>query len=402
MKTISVIIILYNMEQYAEQCINSVLNQTFQDMEIILVDDGSGDATPEICELYAQKDSRVKVVHKKNGGLVSARKAGIAASEGELISFIDGDDWINVDQYEYLYNIYQKYRPDIICAGIIRDMKEKHVYETDLVEEGYYDKTRLVQEIYSTMMYLPIARGRCINPSLCTKLFSRKVILQAISNVDDNIFYYGEDAATTYPSMLIANNLYVTKKCMYHHRILEGKKEGTYKREAVFERLIAFYRNISQNVVKLGYEEVMQPQITGYFYNMLDFLVKEAINIDLSLWAEGLLSGFQTDNIEKRKIKYKLPYKKEELGQKVVLYGAGNVGRDFYFQIKDMGCTVVAWIDKNSRYYRAYGLKIEDGSDIGKYKNKKIIIAIKDENIVNEIKKELEGEEFTNILWKRI
>lgn len=402
MKTISVIIILYNMENYAEHCINSVLNQTFQDIEIILVDDGSDDTTPQICDSYAQKDSRVKVIHKKNGGLVSARKAGLEVSEGELISFIDGDDWIDEDQYEHLYNIYQKYRPDIICAGIIRDKKEEILYQPGLLEEGYYVKSKLVQEIYPHMMFSPKSMGANIDPSLCTKLFSRKIIAQVISNVDDDIFYYGEDAATTYPCILVANSLYITKKCMYHHRKVEGQKEGTYKREFAFERLIAFYRSINHSVAELGYEEIMLPQITGYFYNMLKFLVKEATNIDITLWTESLLTGFQTDSIERRKIKYILPYTKEELGEEIVLYGAGNVGRDFYFQIKDMGCNVLAWIDKNPKYYRAYGLKIEDTSSVGKYKDKKIIIAVKGEKIMNEIKRELVSMGAKNILWKMI
>lgn len=402
MKTISVIIILYNMENYAEQCINSVLSQTFQDIEIILVDDGSDDSTPLICDLYVQKDSRIKVIHKKNGGLVSARKAGVEVAEGEMISFIDGDDWIDEDQYDHLYNIYQKYRPDIICTGIIRDRQVKITYDTSVFEEGYYDKKILLQEVYPSMMHSPITKSHCIDPSLCTKLFSRKIIMQVIPNVDDNIFYCGEDAATTYPCILAANSLYITKKCLYHHRIVEDKKEGTYKRKSVFERLIAFYRNISHSVMELGYEEIMLPQITGYFYNMLKFLVKEATNIDITLWAESLLTGFQTDNIEKRKIKYILPYKKDELGKEIVLYGAGNVGRDFYFQIRDMGCNVLAWIDKNPKYYHAYGLKIEDTSSVGKYKDKKIIIAVKGENIMNEIKRELVSVGAKNILWKMI
>lgn len=402
MKAISVIIILYNMENYAEQCINSVLNQTFQDIEIILVNDGSDDATPQICELYAQKDSRVKVIHKKNGGLVSARKAGVEIAEGKLISFVDGDDWIDKEQYGYLYNIYSEYKPDIVCAGIIRDRQEKMTYDTSMFEEGYYDKTKLLQEVYPSMMYSPITKGHCLDPSLCTKLFSRKIISQVISNVDDDIFYYGEDAATTYPCILVANSLYITKKCMYHHRKVEGQKEGTYKREFAFERLISFYRNINHSVMELGYEEIMLPQITGYFYNMLKFLVKEATNLDLSLWIEGLLSGFQTDNIEKRKIKYKLPFKKEELGKEIVLYGAGNVGRDFYFQVKDMGCNVLAWIDKNPQYYHIYGLKIEDKLSVHKYKDKKIIIAVKNENVMNEIKSELVSMGAKDILWKMI
>ena len=93
MKTlISIIVPVFNVEQYLEKCIKSILNQTIKELEIILVDDGSTDSSPKICDFFCSQDGRVHVIHKKNGGLVNARKAGIAAATGEYVGYVDGDD----------------------------------------------------------------------------------------------------------------------------------------------------------------------------------------------------------------------------------------------------------------------------------------------------------------------
>ncbi len=106
---ISIIIPVYNVEQYLHRCVDSVLNQTYKNLEIILVNDGSPDNCPFICDEYAKKDKRIIVVHKENGGLSSARNAGLEIVQGEYISFIDSDDWIHENYIEILYkNLHEK------------------------------------------------------------------------------------------------------------------------------------------------------------------------------------------------------------------------------------------------------------------------------------------------------
>ena len=101
---ISVIVPIYNVEKYLARCVDSIVNQTYKNLEIILVDDGSPDRCPQMCDDYAEKDSRIKVIHKKNGGLSDARNAGMAVATGEYISFIDSDDWIETSMFELLLN----------------------------------------------------------------------------------------------------------------------------------------------------------------------------------------------------------------------------------------------------------------------------------------------------------
>ena len=102
---ISIIIPIYNVEKYMEKCLNSVVNQTYNNIEIILIDDGSKDKSREICDNYAKKDNRIKVVHKENNGVSSARNTGIDMSKGKYITFIDSDDYIDTDYIETLYKI---------------------------------------------------------------------------------------------------------------------------------------------------------------------------------------------------------------------------------------------------------------------------------------------------------
>jgi glycosyltransferase involved in cell wall biosynthesis len=113
--TISVIVPVYNVEKYLRRCVNSILNQTYNNLEVILVDDGSPDGCPQMCDEYAQRDSRVTVIHKKNGGLSSARNAALESPlNGDFVTFIDSDDWIEPDTYEYCIKTLKKNAADTI------------------------------------------------------------------------------------------------------------------------------------------------------------------------------------------------------------------------------------------------------------------------------------------------
>lgn len=116
---ISVIVPIYRVEKYLEPCIESIINQTYKNLEIILVDDGSDDNCGEICDKYAKIDARIKVIHKKNAGLNNARKSGIKIASGKYIGYVDGDDWIEPDMYETLLRNAVKYNVDVVETGVI-------------------------------------------------------------------------------------------------------------------------------------------------------------------------------------------------------------------------------------------------------------------------------------------
>lgn len=132
---ISVIIPVYNVENYLTKCIESVQKQTYENLEIILIDDGSKDRCPLICDEYAKKDQRIKVIHKENGGLASARNKGLDVATGDLISFIDSDDWIDSDMYERMIKMKNDTNAEIVCCEGI------HTDGTNMYEKCLHCKT---------------------------------------------------------------------------------------------------------------------------------------------------------------------------------------------------------------------------------------------------------------------
>lgn len=122
---ISVIVPIYNVEKYLPRCIESILNQSFKEFELILVDDGSSDNSGKICDIYAEKDERVKVIHKENGGVSSARNVGIKAVNGEYIGFVDPDDYIDREMYKNLYELCENNNCDIGICKLGREVDGK-------------------------------------------------------------------------------------------------------------------------------------------------------------------------------------------------------------------------------------------------------------------------------------
>ena len=132
---ISVIVPVYKVEPYLDKCVSSIVNQTYKNLEIILVDDGSPDNCPAMCDAWAEKDSRIRVMHKTNGGLSDARNAGMAVATGKLMAFVDSDDWIVPDMYEYLYQRLTEDNNDIAACGVQMVWEDKTPSRT-LTREG--------------------------------------------------------------------------------------------------------------------------------------------------------------------------------------------------------------------------------------------------------------------------
>ena len=150
MAEISIIVPVYNVEQYLENCIESILNQTFKDFELILVDDGSTDNSGKICDIYEKKDSRIKVIHKNNGGLSSARNTGLDIACGKYIGFVDSDDSIHPKMYEVLYNLIEKYKSDISCCNYkyTYDISNQNHEELNLNEVIEMSNIEAIEKLY--------------------------------------------------------------------------------------------------------------------------------------------------------------------------------------------------------------------------------------------------------------
>ena len=183
--TISVIVPVYNVSPYLQRCFNSIINQTYSDLEIILVDDGSTDGSGELCDRLAEQDDRVRVFHKPNGGLGSARNVGIQAAKGNYLGFVDSDDWIEPTMYATILKLMQENRAQIGACGIRR--------VTESGDSSFYNENLQERHIYTTEEALnELPRNERLSNSMCNKLFQRETIVGLIINeqiaYEDNPF----------------------------------------------------------------------------------------------------------------------------------------------------------------------------------------------------------------------
>ena len=224
---ISIIIPAYNIENYISATLDSVLAQSYKNIEVIVVNDGSTDKTGEIIDSYAEKDSRIKAIHKENGGVSSARIAGINASSGEWIGFVDGDDFVEQEMFEHLLKNALDNNADISHCGYQMVFPDGHIdmyYNTGRKET--VDKDRGISELIS---------GNYIEPSLCCKLFRHDVVIGfEKSHLWDSSIRINEDLLMNYILFSKAESSIYEDKPFYHYVLRKGsaattKKPGLFK-----------------------------------------------------------------------------------------------------------------------------------------------------------------------------
>lgn len=247
---ISVIIPIYNVEKYLEKCINSVINQSYNDLEIILVDDGSKDRCGEICEEYKIKDSRIKVIHKENGGLSDARNAGIRVAKGDYIAFLDSDDFIHIDFYKVLMSLMSEYDADIAQCELLR------VNEDEIFNVSNNSDNEVIDVLSNTEALINLHNEKCVNSVVVWNKVYKRELFEGI------LFPVGkihEDQFTTYKVLFKANKVATTSKQMYYYLQRSGSIMGTsfnVKRldalEACKEKIDFYKKNSLFNIEKMA------------------------------------------------------------------------------------------------------------------------------------------------------
>ena len=169
----SIIVPIYGVEKYLDKCVQSLIRQKYKNIEIILVDDGSKDNAPRMCDEYSLLDNRIQVIHKSNGGLVSARKAGAEIAKGEYILCVDGDDWVSYDYVSQFDKIVLQFQPDLICCAYYQSSDEGNKQVSFSLDSGYYNQDRIRDKIF------PIAieggDGSIFPPQLWAKCFKKEI-----------------------------------------------------------------------------------------------------------------------------------------------------------------------------------------------------------------------------------
>lgn len=220
---ISIIIPIYKVEEYLHRCVDSVLSQTLNEIEVILVDDGSPDNCPKICDSYRQQDVRVRVIHKKNGGLASARNAGMKIANGDYIFFLDSDDWLEPDGMELLYQTAIKYDVDFVRFRAIRSgwpgMAENSpcmLGEPREIQGGYYSKERIKREILPRLIATSkMTLGPVVG--VWESLYSKKFLEDHGITFFENIRYSEDIIFSALVVEAASSFYYLDNACIYHY-----------------------------------------------------------------------------------------------------------------------------------------------------------------------------------------
>lgn len=367
---VSVIIPVYNGEKYLRKCVDSVLGQTFRDYELILVEDGSEDSTGRLCDEYALADSRVRVIHKRNEGLICARKDGIANAKGELIAFVDADDWIEEDFLEILVENMVRNQADIVITGCVKERGHAAEILSNGIPDGIYGAERMIQNIFPCMLHYEGFYRFGILPYMWNKLYRKDILQKCYQNINTDI-YDGEDAAVIYPYLLKVKKAVVLSVFKYHYRIHEQAMTALKKRN-YYENCCFLYLHLIREFKKTKYLDCLLPQLDQYLRMMV--------------W-----QGNQERFIEAEK--HVFPFHKVPKGSVIILYGAGMVGRTYYHQIRKTDyCHVAAWVDKDFQKDELQRLGVVGATALKSRDYQFIIIAIENPGTIEAVVSDIQSK----------
>lgn len=366
---ISIIVPIYNVAKYLEKCISSIMHQTYDKLQIILVDDGSTDDSGHICDEYKEKDDRIVVIHKQNGGLVSARKAGIHIADGEFIGYVDGDDWIEPDMYEHLVKCMEETEADII--------ESNHYIENEISGEVKQVKSKIGYGIFDVSEIIPVMLcdeefNECrLQPYVWSKLL-RKEILEPIQLSVDEEIGCGEDAAVIYPYILRSKKVYISNYAGYHYMQRSNSMTNTLEKDELqkSKRLIRYMQTC---FVRSKYADRLLVQLNQY--TKLILLLR-------------CISFFDMDNNKS----FLTPFGGISERNRVIIYGAGKLGQSIYRYILSSGMLeIVNWLDQEYVMYQSLSMPVYNPEIIKEMQGQydKIIVAVSSRKAASSIRKYL-------------
>nr|WP_297915770.1 glycosyltransferase family 2 protein [uncultured Allomuricauda sp.] len=367
---ISVIVPIYKIEAYLPKCVESLLQQTFSKFELILVNDGSPDRCSQICDDFAEMDSRIKVVHKENGGLLSARKAGLKAASGKYISFVDGDDWVDRYYLDILVKLAEANSSDLVVTGHFREFDGK-IETIKPKSTGIYDE----QDIKRTILPKAIFNGNFCEHGISTyvwnKLFKKELLSRILFDIPNEIIM-GEDAAITYSYLCLAKNLVVSRIPLYYYRQRHDSIVKSIENQSKeYYRLGLLTNFLKTKLGEILPEKNLNKQITNYLYSQI--LVRSG----------GLVLNKKGDIIFN-------PFLNVKRNAKIVVYSSGSFGQHILStNTKTNFLKIVRWIDVDFHDLNVGGNKVRPLSSIKNEEFDHLIIATINPTTYSSIKNEL-------------
>lgn len=363
MSKLSVIVPIFNGEKYLNKCIQSILKQKKESMEIILVDDGSTDGSLDICKEFEDKDNRIKVIHQENLGPIQARRNGLLASMGSYVTFVDADDWIDENTYSTLEDEMLNGTDLILFGKVVEKEGSGVTYLDSSYTEGMYDRNQIVQ-ILKTAIWDNNKKHPGITQSLYDKIFKRELLLKSYEMAKDvPKIHHGEDPLILFPILQWIDSLYITNQVFYHYRQRIGEIPRYIRDKDFFKNAFIWFSYLRDNVQGIP-DGLVQLE---YVYLHLLEQRKE-------------IYGDCVKNDE-----YMFPFNKVPMNSSIVLYGAGRVGATYYDQLTRIHyCQIVAWIDKNSDKYIQGD--VLSSACIVDLEFDYVVIAVQSDDIRNEIR----------------
>ncbi len=366
---ISVVVPAYNVEKYVSKCIKSICDQTYKDLEIIIVDDGSVDDTLEICRGLAREDTRIAIIHQDNKGVVSARRTGIDAANGELIGFVDGDDWIEPEMFEHMFfNIGDA---DLISVGSFwEESKGRIKKRRDGFEAGEYDEDSIGM-IAGKMLYDDeTTLAELYTPWMWNKMYRTNKLRQVYSRISNELDF-AEDVVFNCRYLLESKRVVLSDEYYYHYVYREIS--SIHKKDIDrLGRVDRAYRALYDVFSCFSGDESLMRQLQKWVQLKCNYAINERM-------------GFYNDIRFLMYLVDPAPY----AGKKLVIYGAGRVGKDVYYQFEKLGYNVQAWADRDCTNLNGNGYNIIPPEEISEYEYDIILIAIEDEGLASRIKEDL-------------
>lgn len=384
---ISIIIPIYNIEEYLESCLDSVIANDYMPMEIILINDGSTDGSCEICKRYVCSDTRFVYLEQENGGLVRSRKKGLAHARGKYVIFVDGDDYVEPNMVSKMYEYMMEYDVDFIHANCIEHGKNNcYVYEKRIFtfEELTFDNRKKI--LLENVLGLQSGSGitSIVEPSIYSKIFKKEFIKKCYEKLPDQQ-QYGEDLLCLFYAVLYCRNMVWIPDAYYHYRT----RIGSLSNETDCHISAVNVMMLSKYLISLCEDEVKD---TMFLEKVKNWSIYRIFN--------ELQRGF-SNQISK---KYHLRF--DDFGIRrdcrVVLYGAGEFGQGIYQSlIHNNDVKLVAWVDKNAGKFTDPPGRIVFPCVLEGIEYDKILLAVQSVRYVREIKNELRGigVQESKIIW---
>ena len=268
---LTAIVPIYNVEKYLSECIESILKQSYSNLEVILVDDGAVGKEPIICDKYAQADARIKVIHKKNAGLVAARKTGVENAHGTYVTFVDGDDYIAPNYYSNLMNSLIQNSADLICCGYTYFSSDSCNTAAQCLESGIYSHDSLVFLRHNMNCYNEEFFSFGILPSTCMKIYKTELLKKTIFSIPEAI-HLGEDFALSFPYILNCNTIVIDNSINGYMYRYVAESMSNQRNDGLFIESSTLY-----NYVKPYYDSTNDEKISTQLEYYRAYLIRLAI-----------------------------------------------------------------------------------------------------------------------------